>query len=116
MSWQPEWGALIITSVLAWVSALLGFFLYRYSESTLKQRGLRFSGASAIAVVMYIFMTKFYLSVQAELRPKVTVSPTSVQAALQNFDTCVEHEGASFQCKQPAMELRDLCSQLLRQD
>lgn len=116
MSWQPGWDALIITSVLAWVSALLGFFLYRFSESTLKQKGLRFSGASAIAVVMYIFMTKFYLSVQAQLRPTPKLDPTSVQSVVENFDTCVEQEGAISQCKQPAMELRDLCSQLLRQD
>lgn len=116
MSWQPGWDSLIITSVLAWVSALLGFFMYRYGESTLKQKGLRFSGASAIAVIMFISMTKFYLLVHAQLHPPPKLDPTSVQAVLQNFDTCVEQEGAGFQCKQPAMELRELCSQLLRQD
>jgi hypothetical protein len=113
MTCQPGWDALITTSVLAWVSALLGFFLYRYSQSTVKQKGLRFSGAAAIALVMYFAMTKFYLSVQAQLNPAPVVDVAAVQAAFRDFDTCAEQEGADFRCSQPAMELRDVCARLL---
>lgn len=115
MNWRPGWDALLVTSVLGWVAALLGFFLYRYSSSTVTQKGLRFSGASAIAIVMYIFMTRFFLSVQAQLSPSPKVDQATVQRVLQNFDTCLEQEGGTFQCKQPAIELRALCSQLARQ-
>lgn len=116
MNWQPGWNALLITSGLAWIAALLGFFLFRYSESVVKQKGIRFSGASAIAVVMFIVMTRFYLSVYTQLHPAPTLDRASMQAALQNFDSCVEQEGGISRCKQPATELRDLCARVLRPD
>src|SRR5262245_61433346 len=116
MSWQPGWNALLITAGLAWIAALLGFFLYRFSQSLIQQRGIRFSGASAIAVVMYIVMTRFYLSLFLQLHPTPKFDVAAVQAALRDFDHCAEQEGGNFQCRQPAMDLRHLCARALQQE
>lgn len=114
MTSQPGWDALLITTAFAWISALIGFFLYRYSESTVKQKGIRFSGASAIAVVMFILSTKFFLSVHAELHPVPKIDPQYANELLQNLNTCIEQEGA-FPCKKQAIEMRDMYLKLLQQ-
>ena len=109
------WYALAVTSILALLAAALGLVLYRFSEGRIEQKGIRLSGAAAIALVMYVAMTKFYLDAQDSLLLIAPViDPVSFENMVREFDTCVEHE-VNFQCRIPALNIRNACVTVLSQ-
>lgn len=77
-NWQP----LVITCTLGLISAALGLLLYRFSTSTIKRRGVRISGAAAIAVVAYLGMSRFYLSLQGNAFKLAAESQHEVRDAI----------------------------------
>jgi hypothetical protein len=107
-SWQP----LLITCMLGLVSAGLGLLLYRFSRSTVKQRGIRISGAAAISVIAYLGMSRFYISLQSDAFKQSVGSLTQLRDAIDVYDSCAEHE-RTFACQQPATSLRDACARTL---
>ncbi len=113
---NPLWAPLIVAAVLAWISAVLAFFLYRYGEAVIERRGVRLGGAAAIAALAFLGMADFYIELRSDIRSDA-ITELSEQAhqteqMVRAYDLCAEHE-QTFACYEPAQELRDACTKLL---
>jgi hypothetical protein len=107
------WIPLLVTCAIAGASAIVGLVLYRHSTATIRRKGLRLTGAAAVAVVCYLGMTRFYLQLDTQLDSHQNGNRETLRKLIQQYDVCREQENP-FQCEAPATQLRDLCSGFLQ--
>lgn len=109
------WEPLIITACFAAISTLISIVLYKRSESHIQYKWARFSGAAAIAVAAYLGMTSFYLDLFDTVNIRESRMLDRFRVVRTAYDHCVEQEPA-FQCRDPATDVRDTCSEILEID
>ena len=110
------WTALIVVGVISCLSTLLGIILFKYSTAVVRSKTMRLSGAIAIAWVLFLGMSKFYLSVTQDLKSlsaqQISNRVAEVELQIKNYKECSLHVG-EFKCKVPADKLMHSCEELI---
>ena len=110
------WTALIVVGVISCLSTLLGIILYKYSSAVVRSKTMRLSGATAIAWVLFLAISNFYLSVAADLKSQsaqqIADRVAEVELQIKNYKECSLHVG-EFKCKVPADRLLRSCEGLI---
>ena len=110
------WSALIVVGVISCLSTLLGLILYKYSSAVVQSKTMRLSGAIAIAWVLFLAMSKLYLSVSEDIKSQSTQQiadkVAEVELQIKNYRECSLQVG-EFQCKAPADKLLNSCEDLI---
>ncbi|HEY4245171.1 MAG TPA: hypothetical protein VGM88_35385 [Kofleriaceae bacterium] len=91
---------------------MIGFALYRFSQGAIEQKGVRFSGAAAIAIIAYLGMSRFYVSLSGQFQVADRSARDHLRESAREYDICDEQE-REFVCKAQADKLRDECIELL---
>lgn len=119
------WLALVIVGVIASLSAALGLLLYRFSSAVVESRSIRLGGATAIAWLFFLALSKFFSTVSHDLqaqvgvqskerRDNVRLASKEVTTRIREYSECALQMG-DFQCKAPADQLRKACDALAAQ-
>jgi hypothetical protein len=110
------WTALIVVGVISCLSTLLAIILYKYSSAVVQSKTMRLSGAIAIAWILFFAISKFYLSVTADIKSQSTQQiadrVAEVELQIKNYKECSLHVG-EFKCKVPADRLMHSCENLI---
>jgi len=117
MSQFTVWTALTVVGVIACLSSFLGILLYNYSTAVFKSKAMRLSGATAIAWVLFLGLSKFYITVSTDLQTQtnhsISEKTTDVAVAAKNYGDCSLQVG-DFKCKIPADRLHQSCEKLVK--
>jgi hypothetical protein len=101
----------LIAAAMAWTAALLGYFLYRFGEGRIERRGMRLTGAAAIAAASFSAMSGLYLKIAPPQRDVASpIARAQLENTIREVDTCSEHHPDLARCRPLVDDLARYCT------